>query len=228
MIKIAAISDLHGQLPEEIEKCDYLLIAGDIVPLKIQCYSKESKAWFSGEFMDWAKSLPVNKKIICTAGNHDFWAERHGDELKKILFDNGMIYLENDFWADENIEVYGSPLCKPFGNWAFMRPIDIQEEAFGDIHFKHLAPTTILLTHDAPFGVSDIILQKNCMWADGRHIGNKALTTLVEREQPDYMLHGHLHSTNHDVEYIGKTEVRCVSLLDEDYLMAYRPTYLEI
>ena len=41
----------------------------------------------------------------------------------------------------------------------------------------------ILITHDAPFGVSDIILQKDCPWYDGKtHIGNKPLSRAILKQ----------------------------------------------
>ena len=86
----------------------------------------------------------------------------------------------------------------------------------------------ILLSHDAPYGVSDVLLQKNCPWANGEHIGNKPLARFIERAQPRIVVKGHLHSTNREVEYLGDSKVFSVSLLDENYRMVYEPTYIEI
>lgn len=36
-------------------------------------------------------------------------------------------------------------------------------------------------------------------------------------------MHGHLHSTSHDKEMLGDTEIYNVSLLDENYKMVYQP-----
>ena len=41
-------------------------------------------------------------------------------------------------------------------------------------------------------------------------------------------LHGHLHTTNHEKEMLGDTEVYNISLLDEDYKMVFEPQYFEI
>ena len=66
------------------------------------------------------------------------------------------------------------------------------------------------------------------MWADGSHIGNESLKTFLEKVQPKMNLHGHLHTTNHEKEMLGETEVYNISLLDEDYKMSFEPQYFEI
>ena len=49
-LKIAAISDIHGFLPEITEPADVLLIAGDISPLHIQFNKPAMKIWIETEF----------------------------------------------------------------------------------------------------------------------------------------------------------------------------------
>ena len=41
------------------------------------------------------------------------------------------------------------------------------------------------------------------------------------------LLHGHLHSANHDVEKLGDTKVYNVSMLDETYSLKYQPLYMD-
>lgn len=234
MIKCCAFSDIHGILRDDYvdKEVDYLFIAGDLVPLNIQSYSKESRRWFEGTFIPWCLKQPVTTKIIIVAGNHDWYCERHQDETKTIFSQYPKIaYLMNEGFEDDNIKVWGTPMCKAFGNWAFMKYVDNLENIFCNVpddFFTGSGKKTILLSHDAPYGISDIVLQKSCPWADGSHIGNKALLHLIQRTKPELNLHGHLHTTNHDAEYEGPTEVRCVSLLDEDYKVAYKPYYFEL
>ena len=231
-MNIAAISDLHGDLRIDLPKnLDYLFIAGDIVPLRYHAYSKVSKDWFEDEFLTWCMDQGIIKNIFIIAGNHDFYLERHGDEFKKNMYDMSdgkIIYLDNELWENDDLVVYGTPLCKVFGNWAFMIPQEKIKEEFDKVPVFPSTKPSFILSHDAPYGVSDVLLQKNCWWADGSHIGNKALRELIERTKPDYNLHGHLHSTNHDVEMLGNTEIRCVSILNEDYKIAYEPTILTV
>ena len=86
----------------------------------------------------------------------------------------------------------------------------------------------IVLSHDAPYGVSDVLLQEDCLWANGEHIGNHSLKKLIERAQPTLACHGHLHSSNREMELLGSAKVYNVSLLNEDYKMVYKPQYFEI
>ena len=48
------------------------------------------------------------------------------------------------------------------------------------------------------------------------------------RTEPRDKSHGHLHTTAHEEEFLGKTKVVCVSVLDENYEVAYEPTYIEV
>ena len=53
MIKICAISDIHGQFDNlSIEPVDILFICGDIVPLYMQRNIPQSLSWFKKEFYE--------------------------------------------------------------------------------------------------------------------------------------------------------------------------------
>jgi Icc-related predicted phosphoesterase len=95
-------------------------------------------------------------------------------------------------------------------------------------HLKAIGKIDIIMSHDCPYGISDIILQKDCWWADGSHIGNTALRWFIDEAKPEIVVKGHLHTTNRDVEMNGNTRVYSVSLLNENYEMTYEPTYIDI
>ena len=69
-MKLIAISDLHGNLPEIKEKADIMIIAGDISPLNIQGNKPKMIKWLKTTFIDWINSLNV-EKVHLIAGNHD-------------------------------------------------------------------------------------------------------------------------------------------------------------
>lgn len=222
-MKICGISDMHGQYDFKIEPCDAVMICGDIIPLTIQRNAEGSEKWLKKHFIPWCNNLPC-EKVIFVAGNHDFYLEWHPYRAKEMFEDQDkIVYLDCEAYEYNGKIIYGTPWCKPFYNWAFMETTEKSDERYKDV--EHI---DILLCHDAPYGTSDILLQKDCPWADGSHIGNQAITNLIERTKPSLVLHGHLHSTNREAEYIGETKVHNVSLLNEQYKMVYEPLYFEI
>lgn len=70
-MKVCAMSDLHGDLPE-IKSCDLVLICGDSVPLNVQASTNGTKKWYKNKFKTWADNLPC-EKVIFIAGNHEIF-----------------------------------------------------------------------------------------------------------------------------------------------------------
>ncbi len=226
-MKIAAISDLHGNLSFDVKKSDILFICGDIVPLKVQGFHDGSKKWFKKRFLPWCEKQDV-EEIYIIGGNHDFFIANHSDELIEILKGTNVHYLEDTSatFTDENGKdyvIYGTPWCHQFGDWAFM---GYSDEALKDIFRKMPDNVDILLTHDAPYGFSDVC-EQDVGWNKHEHIGNKGLAEAVMEKKPKLLLHGHLHSSNHELEKMGDTEVYNVSLLDENYDLKFKPLYLD-
>ena len=53
-ISFAAISDLHGDLGVSLDKeVDYLIIAGDLVPLNIQQDDRKVEKWLKKDYQEW-------------------------------------------------------------------------------------------------------------------------------------------------------------------------------
>ncbi len=220
------MSDLHGYLPE-IDKCDLVLICGDIVSLRSQQYPKSCKKWYTGVFQPWVDSLPCDK-VLFIPGNHEVGVEGHDDEYKKlfgpykkatILIHEPYEYLSDD---GTSYKIFGTPYCKVFGNWAYMRPDSDLKEKFSEIP----EGLDILLTHDAPFGVSDILLQEGRY--TGEHIGNKPLAEAILQKAPKIVCHGHLHSTSREFEELGYSKVVNCSIKDEHYNPIYNPIVFEL
>lgn len=228
MIDICVISDLHGYLPE-IKPCELLLICGDIIPLECQGSSNKTNKWFNKTFRDWTERIDC-KKILFIAGNHELRVENHTDKYR-ILFPehNKATYLKDSQYIykgsdGKSYSIYGTPWCQVFGSWAFMATDDKLEEIYSNIP----EGLDILMTHDQPYGYGDILLQKDCPWATGEHIGNKPLAKAVLEKQPRYLFTAHLHSTDHNCVMINQTKRYNVSLKDEKYQVVYEPLYLNI
>ncbi len=226
-MRICGISDMHGQLSFSIEPCDLLLICGDILPLSIQMNSKYSKGWLNNDFKEWCNKQPCDK-VFFIGGNHDMFIQNHEEQLRK-MFPKGekATYIKDETVAFNDIKIYGTPWSKTFGNWFFMKDEEELRRLFEE-HEEEIKNSDIVISHDAPYGTSDVLLQEDCPWANGNHIGCKALDYIIEKTQPSILLHGHLHSTNHEMEKLGNTKVYNVSLLNENYKMVYQPLYLSI
>ena len=226
-MKICAISDLHGYLPE-LKPCELVLICGDSVPLEYQASSKKTKKWYDTTFRKWAGELPCDK-VLFIAGNHELHFPG-----KKIIYeslfskDDKITYLCHSEYIHKSkdgkeYKIFGTPYCKQFMNWAFMYPNEELEKIFKNIPND----LDILMSHDNPYGYGDIVLQE-CPWADGSHIGNIPLAKAIEEKQPKYQFNGHLHSCDHSLIMIGNTKHYNCSIKDEQYNPVYEPLYLNI
>ena len=240
MIKVCAFSDGHGILPnpETISAFDVLLIGGDNVDLYRQSDRTGTYNWYVNTFTDWINKLPFNdsnSKVIFIAGNHEVSFEHLNSDLKTLLLNqiyektnNRAIYLENETYVfekdDEKLTIFGTPYCKIFGRWAYMR----SDEELNTIYSEIPNNCDILLAHDAPYGTSDLCFGWEKWGKSLEHIGNIPLRDAIIEKNPKICIHGHLHSSNHEDEILNNTSVYCVSLVDEEYRLAYEPLYLEL
>lgn len=233
-MKIAVISDLHGHLPiypspywEGIEECELLLICGDILPLNIQMNMPASQKWLIEEFKPWAAELPV-EQVFFIAGNHDFWFERNDLTAHQIFpLHDKVTYLKNeyiDYISAQDAKIYyifGTPYCHRFGFWAFMRNEETLAEKFKAIPDN----IDILISHDAPYGTSDICFQG---FSSEDHIGCPELRDAIIEKKPKYNFHGHLHTSNHGEEILNETKVYNTSILNERYEIVFEPLIIRI
>lgn len=172
MVKILAVSDLHGYLPE-IEACDILLLGGDYCgPANL----KHNQAYMRGTFSDWLKKLPAKHKIAIT-GNHDF-ALRDKDFAMSLPW----TYLQDEMVEFSDVKIYGTPWTPTFYNWAFMH----DEPELDAIFRKIPEGLDVLLSHGPPHNIMDRA-------DDGYHCGSKSLLKHVERAKPSAHVFGHIH-----------------------------------
>lgn len=227
MIRIAAISDLHGTLPE-INKCDLCLIAGDVIPLSIQRNRIESVIWLFKTFLHWVNQLPC-KEVFMIAGNHDFEMEKNYPVMKALEYLSGfkLTYLQNNyttFRADDgqDIKVYGSPQCHKFGNWAFMYDESYLEGLYSQVP----SDIDIWLTHDTP-KIGDLDLLPPSQWnKEPLHAGGESLAKAIQTKQPKLVVCGHLHTCATKYERNNNTQLVNVSILNNSYQHIYKPTYI--
>lgn len=230
MIKICAISDMHGILDFDIKPCDILCICGDIVPLKVQNYKEGTIKWLKKTFVPWCEKQPV-EKVFLIAGNHDWESQRHPDDWKKCFEGTKITYLCDEYTeyvkqtsdTYQELSIYGTPWCHQFYNWAWMTSDTELEKIFKDIPYK----VDVLLTHDCPHGTGDVILQ-DVPWKTNDHIGSIPLGNAVDNKKPSLMFTGHLHSVTKEPQKRGDTTIVNVSIVNENYDRVYEPFYIEI
>jgi Icc-related predicted phosphoesterase len=167
-------------------------------------------------FMKWYSNLPYKHKIII-AGNHDWLFETHRIlALEKVP--KNVIYLEDSEIIIDGIKFYGTPVQKPFNNWAFNRP----EEKLVQ-HWQAIPDDTdVLITHSPPYSIGDYV-----EW-DRSHEGSPSLYfEVVERIKPKLHCFGHIHGGN-GIKVIENTTFINASNLDEDYMCVFSPAIFEI
>lgn len=219
-LKIAAVSDLHGILPEITERCDVFIIAGDISPLHIQFNMPRMSDWIFGAFAEWVENIPA-EKVILIAGNHDAWLERASDSQIYLLESElGLKYLKNEtynYLDDElvNWKIFGTPYCHMFGKWPFMKSDSVLAEHFSNIP----KDADVIISHDPPYNISDcdVILESE----NHKHIGNIELSNAIKNIDYKLLICGHIHSGSH----ILSNKCVNVSLLSESYEPTYKVFY---
>ena len=246
-LKIVAISDIHGLLPE-LPECDVVCCAGDISPLDYQSDQTQMLGWFYLVFLPWVESLPCKKFLLC-AGNHDFFLQNihrrlidssdgcmrytwrsPGDVTKKLFPGmlkgkyNKFVYLCDSSFEYEGKRFYGTPWIADLSRWAFYLDNDSLMEKYKNIPKK----CDVIITHMPPKieGLGEVI-QEGC-FNTGTDYGSQELADVLKTRDFKYALCGHTHSGQHlPVDLDGKKLVN-VSLKNEDYKESYYPFEFEI
>jgi Icc-related predicted phosphoesterase len=207
-MKICIISDTHnkhnylGYLPD----ADVIIHCGD--------FTSVGKDHEIKNFMKWFSNLNQYKYKICIAGNHD-WLFEKNSILAKSLIPENVIYLEDDGIEIEGIKFYGTPVQKPFCDWAFNRP-----EPKLTQHWKAIPDNTdVLITHSPPYMIGDYVFWSN------NHEGSPSLyKEVIERIKPKLHCFGHIHDGN-GKKIIDNTTFINASNLNDKYECVYIPPF---
>ena len=222
-MKIVAISDGHGNLPD-IPECDVFIHAGDICPATNHTRSFQSN-WLKDKFVPWLDNIPAKEKIII-AGNHD-WIFY---DAKNLLPRLNCHYLENSSIEIDGRLFYGTPWTPWFLDWAFNFP---KSEQTGECPKTKamwaLIPdaTDILITHGPPHGKGD-----NVQYTE--RVGCPELLLRVLEIKPKLHIFGHIHSEVIEgrqsiISDNDQQTIFCnVSIVNERYIMKWEPTIIEI
>jgi Icc-related predicted phosphoesterase len=82
----------------------------------------------------------------------------------------------------------------------------------------------VLVSHQPPLGYGDRTHEHS---GKAWHRGSRELLAAIERVRPRVVICGHIHSDHGRSEYQG-IPIYNVSLVDEQYRLAHRPTVIEL
>lgn len=209
-MKLCIISDTHGKHKQlTLPDADVIIHCGDMTPMGREHEVHNFMKWFSG--------LEQYKYRICIAGNHD-WIFELNHTLAMTLIPSNVIYLEDTEIVIDGVKFYGTPVQKPFMNWAFNRPEEKLEHYWGMIPDD----TDVLITHSPPYMVGDMV-----KW-DRSHQGSPSLyKEVIERIHPNIHCFGHIHEGN-GIRHVDDVTFINASNLDEHYNCIFSPILIEI
>lgn len=218
MIKIAAISDLHGCLPN-IPECDLLLIAGDICPHfcsefePVGCENDVNgqAAWLASKFQDWCQIQRERAGAIFGCwGNHDFVGQKHKDIVNLELILTARIGTDKLF-NYKGLNIWTTPWQLWYHNWAFNAPTNgnLGEEFLRERYEQIPDDIDIIVSHGPPFGYGDITRK-------GQRTGSKALIETIDKVKPKLVITGHLHESYGQYKH-NNTKIINASLCNINY-----------
>jgi Icc-related predicted phosphoesterase len=206
-MRIVAIADLHGHLPE-IPPCDLLLIGGDIC---IDGDPLRQAAWLTREFRAWLDSVPA-KEVIATWGNHDWVGERGRHLVPRLRWH----LLNDEALALDGLKIYGSPWQPRFFDWTF----NLDEPELARKWQAIPDDADILVLHGPPLGYGD--------FNGHEHAGSLSLLERIRQVKPKLAIFGHIHEGRGEWRLEGGTLLANVTILDVQYQMVYPPWEVEI
>lgn len=201
MPRVAAVADLHGNLPADLPAGDVLVVAGDVCPLEDHSvhYQRE---WLEECFYPWLESL-LHPEIVWIAGNHDFACQSEGWQPG-----GRGTYLLDAATTAAGLSFYGTPWVPKLHRWAFYAG---DEERSAKL--EHIPAVDVLVSHGPPLGHGDRVI-------DGRRAGCPFLAARIEATSPRLVVCGHIHEDNGTWD-LGATTIANVAHVDERY--AVRP-----
>jgi Icc-related predicted phosphoesterase len=213
-MKIVAVSDLHGMLPE-VPPCDLLLLAGDLTPVRNHGLEYQAD-WLGGEFRRWLARQPA-RKVVGVAGNHDFLFQQ---APRRVPADLPWTYLQDALTEWEGLRIYGTPWQPWFFDWAF----NLSEEELRSKWEMIPAGVDVLVLHGPPYGYGDGVPERG---GAVRRCGSPSLLRRIEEVRPKLAVFGHIHEGRGEWR-LGPTVLANVSLVDGAYRPVHAPWEFEL
>lgn len=207
-MRVAAVADLHGWLPE-VPPCDLLLLAGDLCPFTDHRVGFQAD-WLDGPCRNWLEAQPAGA-VVAIAGNHDYVFQQAPEHVPELPW----TYLEDSASRVAGLALWGSPWTPWFYDWAFNAP-RAGGEAFLAERYAGASPDTdVLLLHGPPAGYGDLVDR-------GERVGSIAALDLLDRVTPALCIYGHIHE-GRGAWRRGPTQLANVAAVDAVYRPRSQP-----
>ena len=229
-MRIVAVSDLHGYLPE-IPPCDLLVVAGDICPDRFGPFSARERpelqaSWFRDTILPWLAAAPTSQAIL-TWGNHD-WCGQSAESAASLEIEaagRGVTIVVDSTVrvtsGDMSIAIWASPWSNQFMHWAFMKPPAELEVTYSRIP----AGVDVLVSHQPPRGFGDRFV--DVITGRVERLGSEELLAAIERITPRLVICGHIHGGHGRFRHAG-VPIYNASIVDEQYRHVFPPTVIEL
>lgn len=225
MTKVVTISDTHmwGMPLKDLPEGDILVHAGDgtfrgTIPEVTQFHKELIKHKKDSRYKK------GYKEIYFIPGNHDFLFEREECLAREIMEDIKVLINEDDVFIDEEtgeiLHIWGSPVCPPFGPWAFYRGDDERYKLWGEIP----KDVDMVVTHGPPKYILDAVPRFNgtLEYTGCPHLANKMLEI-----EPKVHLFGHIHE-GYGEKQKDNTRYVNASIMDGRYQPKNKPIVVDI
>jgi Icc-related predicted phosphoesterase len=234
-VRVYAIADLHGNLPEPPDDAEALLIAGDICPdfrpRRSNHWDFVDKGgvaqahWLESYFKVWLQEHEVPTAYIW--GNHDFVGEKKFLIPKNMpgwrLQDDQITLHRSD--SEQTLKIWGTPWVPNLEYWAFYgHPQALQTRAN-----RIPGGLDVLMTHGPPVNAGDFI-PAGSKYGNygGEHVGDPTLNAAILRARPKVVICGHIHEARgayvvSEAFEDGGVPVYNVSAVDENYVLHEQP-----
>lgn len=213
-MRVAAISDLHGQLPE-IPPCDLLLLGGDLCPARNHAPAYQAE-WLDTFFRAWLNSLTHVRHIVGIAGNHDFVFQELPDQVPRDL---RWTYLLDAEAVVDGLRVWGTPWQPVFFDWAFNLEAEDRARKWALIP----AGIDILVVHGPPLGWGDYATRGD----GGENVGCHHLAQRITELAPRLVVFGHIHEGHGQWQH-GRTTLANVSHLSRHHEPLHPATVFDL
>lgn len=215
-MRIACLSDTHGDTDVEIPPCDVLVYAGDAC-------QRGTAAELELFYREVVAGAPCETAIY-VAGNHDR-PLAHSDPTE-VGLPESLVYLEGESVDIDGLTVWGGPWHPEYGEWPFQLPRRDLAAKWAQIP----EGADVIVTHGPPKGVLDAVdtpvvgspegepsgqlspteaalrrAREDARNRESKRVGDEALADRVFELAPDLHVFGHVHESAGLVERAGIT-----------------------